>query len=149
MGGAQHMELSQPSAALHSNHTTAAMRCIACCSRHPIGCIHPASRHSCCASGAQAVDRLRAFLTKYVEVLDPGTTVGLLAGYGRLDELVHYARARGDWEGLLEHLLQRGEVRLGGVWRSAAVRQRMLCAEGGRAAGRACPSTCCSAARWV
>ncbi|KAI3432414.1 hypothetical protein D9Q98_003968 [Chlorella vulgaris] len=58
----------------------------------------------------QAVDRLRAFLQRYVDVLDPGTTVGLLAGYGRLDELQHYARCRGDWEGLLEYLLQRGQA---------------------------------------
>lgn len=27
------------------------------------------------------------------------------------DELMHYARCRGDWEGLLEYLLQRQEVR--------------------------------------
>jgi hypothetical protein len=61
------------------------------------------------------VERLRAFLQKYVDVLDPGTTVGLLAGYGRLDELMHFARCRGDWEGLLEYLLQRQEVRMGNV----------------------------------
>jgi len=30
------------------------------------------------------VERLRTFLQKYVDVLDPGTTIGLLAGYGRL-----------------------------------------------------------------
>ncbi len=58
----------------------------------------------------QAVAQLRSFLQKYVEVLDPGTTIGLLAGYGRLDELMHYARCRGDWESLLEYLLQRQEV---------------------------------------
>lgn len=58
----------------------------------------------------QAVERLRSFLQKYVDVLDPGTTIGLLAGYGRLDELMHYARCRGDWEGLLEYLLQRQEA---------------------------------------
>jgi hypothetical protein len=60
---------------------------------------------------AQAASRLRAFIQRYTDVLDPGTTVGLLAGYGRLDELQHYARCRGDWEGLLGYLLQRGEVR--------------------------------------
>ncbi|PSC73297.1 vacuolar sorting-associated 18-like protein [Micractinium conductrix] len=58
----------------------------------------------------QAVERLRAFLQRYVEVLDPGTTIGLLAGYGRLEELMYYARCRGDWESLLEYLLQRGEA---------------------------------------
>lgn len=62
------------------------------------------------AAYSQAVDRLRSFLQKYVEVLDPGTTIGLLAGYGRLDELMHYARCRGDWESLLEYLLQRQEA---------------------------------------
>lgn len=35
------------------------------------------------------------------------TTLGLLAAYGRTDDLVHYAAARGDWEALLEHLTQR------------------------------------------
>ena len=36
------------------------------------------------------MERLRAFLAKYVEVLDPGTTIGLLAGYvgGRVDSLL-------------------------------------------------------------
>lgn len=62
------------------------------------------------AAYSQAVERLRTFLQKYVEVLDPGTTIGLLAGYGRLDELMHYARCRGDWESLLEYLLQRQEA---------------------------------------
>lgn len=73
-------------------------------------CPAPAA-HSTPSPILQAVERLRAFLQKYVDVLDPGTTVGLLAGYGRLDELMHYARCRGDWEGLLEYLLQRQEVR--------------------------------------
>lgn len=74
-----------------------------------------ASSSSACLHLAhtQAVDRLRSFLQKYVEVLDPGTTIGLLAGYGRLDELMHYARCRGDWESLLEYLLQRQEVGAG------------------------------------
>ncbi|KAL4423908.1 hypothetical protein ABPG75_001209 [Micractinium tetrahymenae] len=62
------------------------------------------------AAYRQAVERLRSFLQKYVDVLDPGTTIGLLAGYGRLDELMHYARCRGDWESLLEYLLQRQEA---------------------------------------
>lgn len=46
---------------------------------------HPL-RIRCCLSPppAQAVERLRSFLQKYVDVLDPGTTIGLLAGYGRL-----------------------------------------------------------------
>lgn len=73
----------------------------------------------------QAVERLRTFLQKYVEVLDPGTTIGLLAGYGRLDELMHYARCRGDWESLLEYLLQRQEVFV-----QAAPSQILFCRSG-------------------
>jgi hypothetical protein len=36
-----------------------------------------------------------------------GTTVSLLASYGRLDDLLHYAQLRGDYEGMLEQLLGR------------------------------------------
>lgn len=54
--------------------------------------------------------RVRDFLTKYVDVLDPGTTISLLAGYGRTKELTHYARCRGDSEAVLEHLLAAGEA---------------------------------------
>lgn len=57
------------------------------------------------------MEQLRSFLQRHVDVLDPGTTVGLLSGYGRVEELMHYARCRGDNEALLEYLLQRGEVR--------------------------------------
>ena len=60
---------------------------------------------------ARLAAELRAFLSRHVDTLDPRTTVALLAGYGRLDDLLHYARARGDHESVLEYLLQRGEVR--------------------------------------
>lgn len=50
--------------------------------------------------------RLRTFLTDRVTVLDVNTTLGLLAAYGRTDDLIHYAAARQDYEGLLEHLMQ-------------------------------------------
>ena len=60
------------------------------------------------------VEQLRGFLAQHVSVLDKGTTIGLLSSYGRVDELVHYARCRGDNEALLEYLLQRAEVRRGG-----------------------------------
>lgn len=56
------------------------------------------------------MEQLRSFLTRHVDVLDPGTTVALLSGYGRTEELMHYARCRGDNESLLDLLLQRGEV---------------------------------------
>ena len=65
----------------------------------------------------QLVGELRTFLEQQVGVLDPGTTVALLAGYGRGEEVMHYARCRGDNEGLLDCLLQRGEVRGDGVER--------------------------------
>lgn len=38
--------------------------------------------------------RLREFLAKRVEVLDTQVTVTLLASYGRLDDLMHYATLR-------------------------------------------------------
>lgn len=38
--------------------------------------------------------RLREFLAKHVGVLDTRTTVSLLASYGRLDDLLHYATLR-------------------------------------------------------
>ncbi len=47
------------------------------------------------------------FLTSYVDILDVNTTTSLLATYGRLDELTHFAAARNDHEGLLEFLMQR------------------------------------------
>jgi vacuolar protein sorting-associated protein 18 len=58
----------------------------------------------------QAAARLCDFLTKYVHILDPGTTISLLAGYGRTEELTHYAKCRGDAEAVIEHLLAAGEV---------------------------------------
>ena len=54
---------------------------------------------------------LRAFLAARVDSLDVGTTVGLLAGYGRGEDLEHYARCRGDHEAVVEHLIARGDAR--------------------------------------
>ncbi|KAK9832068.1 hypothetical protein WJX81_003754 [Elliptochloris bilobata] len=54
--------------------------------------------------------RLRAFLKERVNTLDVGATVHLLASYGRLDDLMHYATFRQDNEAVLEYLLQRGEA---------------------------------------
>lgn len=38
--------------------------------------------------------QLQAFLQKYVEVLDVRTATVLLASYGRIDDLVHFASCR-------------------------------------------------------
>ncbi|KAK9789373.1 hypothetical protein WJX73_010275 [Symbiochloris irregularis] len=54
--------------------------------------------------------RLRDFLAKHVAVLDTRTTISLLASYGRLDDLLHYATLRQDSEAVLELLVQRGEI---------------------------------------
>eukprot|EP00887_Chlorella_sp_A99_P003324 scaffold26.g3324.t1 len=54
--------------------------------------------------------QLRDLLSERVDVLDAGTTTSLLASYGRIDDLLHFARARKDYESVLEYLLQRGEA---------------------------------------
>jgi len=56
------------------------------------------------------IEQLRTFLTDYKDVLDETTTSGLLASYGRLDELLHFAAMHDDNETVIEHLMQRGEV---------------------------------------
>lgn len=43
---------------------------------------------------SQLTERLRSFLKRNVEVLDVNVTVSLLAGYGRLDDLMEYASYR-------------------------------------------------------
>ena len=45
-------------------------------------------------AGAAQGEALRAFLRDHVRVLDVGVTVSLLAGYGRMDDLMHYATYR-------------------------------------------------------
>lgn len=39
-------------------------------------------------------EELRDFLRRHVDLLDPRTTINLLASYGRLDDLMHYASYR-------------------------------------------------------
>ena len=46
------------------------------------------------AGQQQLVGQLRDFLKTNVEVLDVNVTVSLLAGYGRLDDLLEYATYR-------------------------------------------------------
>mmetsp|Transcript_23999 Transcript_23999/g.66689 ORF Transcript_23999/g.66689 Transcript_23999/m.66689 type:complete len:1007 (-) Transcript_23999:341-3361(-) len=57
------------------------------------------------------IEQLREFLTQYKDVLDNATTSSLLASYGRLDELMHFAAMNEDSETVIEHLMQRGEVK--------------------------------------
>ena len=42
----------------------------------------------------QLTEELRAFLKQQVGLLDPRTTITLLASYGRMDDLMHYASYR-------------------------------------------------------
>ena len=42
----------------------------------------------------ELTEELRAFLKRQVDLLDPRTTINLLASYGRLDDLMHYASYR-------------------------------------------------------
>ena len=61
------------------------------------------------AAVAAAADvDVETFLVDKVGVLDPGTVVALLEGYGRGDDLLTFARARGHHEAVLELLVQRG-----------------------------------------
>ena len=52
------------------------------------------SEASASAGQQQLVGQLLDFLKAYVEVLDVNVTVSLLAGYGRLDDLLEYATYR-------------------------------------------------------
>lgn len=58
----------------------------------------------------QLVETLRQFLQQHVDVLDPGTIIGILSGYGRVEELLFFAKCIEDNELLLEYLVQRGEA---------------------------------------
>lgn len=75
-----------------------------------------AANRAALAAGGDASDarvatagaRLKAFLTEHAAALDAGTAAALLASYGRLEELRHFAAARGDDEALLEQLTAAG-----------------------------------------
>jgi len=58
----------------------------------------------------EADAQVQLFLQQRVGILDPGTTLSLLEGYGRGDDVLTFARARGDHEATLECLVQRGEA---------------------------------------
>jgi hypothetical protein len=63
------------------------------------------------AAAAEDADQdVQRFLIDRVDFLDPGTVVTLLEGYGRGDDLLTFARARGDHETVLELLVQRREA---------------------------------------
>ncbi len=55
----------------------------------------------------QVAGRLRSFLTRWVGVLDAGVTSAMLGSYGRIEELMHVAALRNDYESLLEYLVQK------------------------------------------
>jgi hypothetical protein len=46
------------------------------------------------SSGEAHAEALRTFLRDHVDILDVNVTIGLLASYGRLDDLMHYATYR-------------------------------------------------------
>lgn len=54
--------------------------------------------------------KLLDFMREHVGVMDPGVTCALLASYGRLDDLMHFASFRHDSEAVVEHLVGRGEA---------------------------------------
>ena len=62
------------------------------------------------AAAAEADARVQQFLTDKVDNLDPGTVVSLLEGYGRTNDLLAFARVRGDFEMVLEILMQQGQA---------------------------------------
>lgn len=73
------------------------------------------------------MQELRHFLATNVSILDVNTTVGLLAGYGRMDDLMHFAESRHDHEALLEALMQRGDVRKAlGIMRLPSVSREIV-----------------------
>lgn len=45
----------------------------------------------------QLLEKLRSFVEAHCDALDPNVTVTLLASYGRLDILMHYAQLRQVW----------------------------------------------------
>lgn len=63
------------------------------------------------AEQCQRADKeVEMFLMDKVDVLDAGTTLSLLEGYGRHGDLLTFVRARGDHEATLERLVQGGEA---------------------------------------
>ncbi|WPT18155.1 Vacuolar sorting protein 18 [Picochlorum sp. SENEW3] len=55
-------------------------------------------------------DEVKAFLWKFVRILDSKTTISILEDYGRHDDLIEYARARGDDEAEVELLMRKGDA---------------------------------------
>ncbi|CAM6102948.1 unnamed protein product [Calypogeia fissa] len=52
-----------------------------------------------------------AFLSDWKNDLDEATTVKLLGSYGRVDELVYFARLKEQYEILLHHFIQQGDAK--------------------------------------
>ncbi|KAL6659392.1 hypothetical protein ACP70R_003432 [Stipagrostis hirtigluma subsp. patula] len=57
------------------------------------------------------VNEFRAFLSDSKDVLDEATTMRLLESYGRVDELVYFARLKEQYEIVVHHYIQQGEAR--------------------------------------
>lgn len=72
-------------------------------------------------------DEVKAFLWKFVRILDPKTTMSILEDYGRHDDLIEYARARGDDEAEVELLMRKGNVeRIFEILRKPSVNRELV-----------------------
>lgn len=58
-----------------------------------------------------AVEELKDFMMDQKDDLDDGTTLNLLAGYGRIEELVYYATARAMYDVACMHMIQEGNAK--------------------------------------
>jgi len=58
-----------------------------------------------------AVEELKDFMMDQKDDLDDGTTLNLLAGYGRVEELVYYATARAMYDVACMHMIQEGNAK--------------------------------------
>lgn len=53
-----------------------------------------------------SVNELYAFFSDHKDSLDTYATMQMLRSYGRLNELVHYAKLIGDWESVVQHHIE-------------------------------------------
>mmetsp|Transcript_13496 Transcript_13496/g.49091 ORF Transcript_13496/g.49091 Transcript_13496/m.49091 type:complete len:1124 (+) Transcript_13496:172-3543(+) len=58
-----------------------------------------------------SVNELYAFFSDHKDSLDTYATMQMLRSYGRLNELVHYAKLIGDWESVVQHHIESGDYR--------------------------------------
>ncbi|XP_065874065.1 vacuolar sorting protein 18 [Euphorbia lathyris] len=57
------------------------------------------------------IQEFRAFLSDSKDVLDEATTMKLLEGYGRVEELVYFANLKEQYEIVIHHYIQQGEAK--------------------------------------